>query len=146
MRWTVTSPKELSNLYVHLGNLPQPFTVDISEGKGRSLNANALMWRWADEIARHVGDQTAGEIHAYNKLHFGIPLRRETDDGFREVYDARIKPLTYEAKLALMAAPIDLPVTRDMTVKQMSQFMDAVRLYWTEQGVRITEPEELKWK
>lgn len=146
MRWTVTKPNELANLYLHLGNLPQPFTVDIRQGKGRSIDANALMWKWASEIARHVGDQQPGEIHAYNKLVFGVPIRRETDEAFRDVYDERIKPLTYEAKLALMAAPIDLPVTRDMKVKEMSRFMDAVREHWTAQGVRLTDPEMRKYE
>jgi hypothetical protein len=146
MRWTVTNSKELSNLFVQLGGMPHPFTVDIRKGKGRSIDANALSWKWASEIARHVGDHTPGEIHAYNKLHFGVPIRRETDEAFREVYDERIKPLTYEAKMALMAAPIDLPVTRDMKVNEMSRFMDAVREHWMAQGVRLTDPNERKYQ
>lgn len=144
MRRAVYDSAGLGRLVHELGCLPQPFTVTIKVGRERSLSQNALAWKWAGEIAAHLGDQTANEIHAFNKLHHGVPIRRETDPAFAEVYDARIKPLPYEAKLALMAPPIDLPVTRDMKVKEMTRFMDAVRLHWLSQGVTLTDPEARK--
>lgn len=143
MNRTVYNSQGLAALYQELGCLPHPFSVTIRLGKGRSLSQNALAWKWAGEIAAHFGDRTANEVHAYNKLHHGVPIRRETDEEFRAVYDERIKPLPYEAKLALMAPPIDLPVTRDMKVKEMTLFMDAVRLEWEQRGVVLTDPERM---
>ena len=142
MRRTVFDSRQLAALVAELGNLPHPFTVSVAVGRGRSLNQNALAWKWAGEVADHFGDRTANEVHAYNKLHHGVPIRRETDPDFAEVYDARIKPLPYEDKLALMAPPIDLPVTRDLKVKDMQRFLDAVALEWTRQGVPLTIPED----
>jgi hypothetical protein len=69
-------------------------------------------------------------------------LLREHDPEFREIYDTHIKPLTYEAKLALMQPPIDLPVTRRMTAPVMSLFMDQVFQRWTREGVFLTKPED----
>jgi hypothetical protein len=146
MKRTVYDSAGLGRLVHELGCLPHPFSVTIRTGRDRSLSQNALAWKWAGEIAAHLGDRTANEVHAHNKLHHGVPIRRETDDDFRRVYDERIKPLTYEAKLALMAPPIDLPVTRDMKVKEMTRFMDAVREAWAAQGVALTDPEAMKYQ
>lgn len=146
MRRTVYDSAGLGRLIHELGCLPHPFTVTIKTGRDRSLSQNALAWKWAGEIAAHLGDRTANEVHAHNKLHHGVPIRRETDPAFAEVYDERIKPLPYEAKLALMAPPIDLPVTRDMRVREMTRFMDAMREAWAAQGVMLTDPEAAKYE
>ena len=146
MRRTVHDSRGLGALVHELGCMPQPFTVTIKAGRDRSLSQNALAWKWAGQIAAHYGDRTPNEVHAHNKLHHGVPIRRETDPDFAEVYDARIKPLTYEAKLALMAPPIDLPVTRDMQVREMTRFMEAVREAWTARGVVLTDPEAAKYE
>lgn len=146
MKRTVFDSQGLGALVYELGCLPHPFTVTIKTGRDRSLSQNALVWKWAGEIAAHYGDRTANEVHAYNKLHHGVPIRRETDPDFADVYDERIKPLSYEAKLALMAPPIDMPVTRDMRVKEMTRFMDAVREAWAAQGVVLADPEAIKYE
>jgi len=146
MKRTVFDARGLDALFREIECLPHPFTVAIKAGRDRSLSQNALAWKWAGEIAAHYGDRTANEVHAHNKLHHGVPIRRETDPAFAEVYDARIKPLTYEAKLALMAPPIDLPVTRDMRVREMVRFMDAVREAWSARGVVLTDPEAMKYE
>ena len=141
LRRTVETPAQLGALVHELGSMRQPFTVTVARGRGRSLDQNALAWKWAGEVAAHMGDRTANEVHALNKLHFGVPILREEDDEFRAVYDERIKPLAYEAKVALMAPPIDLPVTRRMTAPAMTRYMDAVSQHWRAQGVVLTDPE-----
>lgn len=141
MRRTVYNSQHLAALYAELGNLPHPFTVTIKVGRNRSIDQNALAWKWAGEIAAHFGDRTANEVHAENKLRFGVPIKRETDADFRRIYDARLKHYTYEQKLEFMAPPIDLPVTRDFKVKEMTRFLDDVRAYWTREGVYLTIPE-----
>jgi len=146
MRRDVLDGRSLSALMHEIGCLPLPFAVTIKVGRQRSLSQNALAWKWAGEIAAHYGDRTANEVHAYNKLHHGVPIRRETDPDFARVYDERIKPLPYESKLALMAPPIDLPVTRDMRVHEMTRFMDAVREAWAAQGVMLLDPDAKKYE
>jgi hypothetical protein len=44
-----------------------------------------------------------------------------------------------------MLPPHDYPVTRLMTVKQMTRFMDAVHDDLAGQGVRLTDPEAMKY-
>jgi hypothetical protein len=143
-RRTIFTPHDRDRLFAEIAAQPLPLTVTLSAGRGRGLSQNALAWKWAGEIAAHYGDRTANEVHAHNKLHHGVPIRRETDPDFAEVYDAKIKPLTYETKLAIMAPPIDLPVTRDMKVTEMTRFLDAVRLEWQSRGVALTIPEDMR--
>lgn len=131
---------------LHISNMQPPFTVTVKKGKPRSLDQNALAWKWAGEISAWRGDITPNQAHAYNKLHFGVPIRRETDDDFAEKYDRIIKPLPYEAKLALMQPPIDLPVTRDFKAAEMTRFMDDVLAHWTGQGAVLTDPEARKYE
>ncbi|MDX5416056.1 MAG: hypothetical protein LPK88_07020, partial [Alphaproteobacteria bacterium] len=118
-----------------------PMTFSWRQGADRSLDQNDLCWKWNAEVSQQMGDRTQEEVHAFNKLHFGVPIRRE-DAEFREVYDRVLKTLAYEDKLECMAAPLDLPVTRDMTVKQMTRFLDAVYDHWTKEGVALTVPPE----
>jgi len=116
-----------------------PITVAWKEGIHRSTDQNALAWKWAEEISIQKGDMTAQEVHSHNKLHHGVAIRKEDED-FRAVYDRVIRPLSYEDKLAIMAPPIDFPVTRDMGIRQMTRFLDAVRAEWVAQGVVLTLP------
>ncbi len=60
-------------------------------------------------------------------------------------YDATIRPLPYEMKLRLMATPFDLAVTRNMKIKQLTAYLDAMARHWSAQGVVLTDPELLKY-
>jgi hypothetical protein len=119
-----------------------PFTASMVSGKSRSWLQNKLQRKWCDEIAEQLGDRTAEETRAYCKLVFGVPIRRRDDAKFCEVYDKHIKHLSYESKLALMALPIDFPVTRDMNTKQKTEYLDAVLRHFSEQGVILTVPDD----
>jgi hypothetical protein len=83
-RRTVESPEQLGALVYELGNMRQPFTVTVQRGKGRSLDQNALAWKWAQQIAAHFGDRTTNEVWGSMKLETGVPLLREHDPEFRE--------------------------------------------------------------
>lgn len=122
----------------------QIVSVDVKPAKGRSLQQNRLQHLWHREAAEQLKDETAEEKRAYCKLHFGIPILRAESEEFRDTYDRIIRPLSYENKLALMAAPIDFPCTRLMTVKQKTQFLDAVFGHYTALGVELTQPEQ-RW-
>lgn len=79
------------------------------------------------------------------KLHFGVPILRAENDAFAASYDRVMLKLDYETKLEAIRA-WDMPVTRLMGVKQMTRFMDDMSKYWTAQGVKLTDPEALKWE
>ena len=122
-----------------------PLTVTITQGAARSDLQNRLAQRWFTDIARQLGDQTHDEVRAECKLRIGVPILRAENEAFRQSYDATIRPLSYAAKLEAMRV-LDLPVTRLMTVKQMTAFMDAMQREWSAKGIRLTDPEALRYE
>lgn len=141
----LNGPQDVATVAARAGWIGYPCTVSIRAGVGRSLAQNRLAQQWAADVSAQLGDRTPEEARGYFKLHHGVPIRREDDD-FREIYDARIRPLEYEAKLALMMAPIDLPVTRDMTVKELTRYLDSIQREFAAMGVALTDPEALKYR
>lgn len=117
-----------------------PCTVTVTKGKDRSLEQNRLQHLWHKEAAEQLQDETAEEKRAYCKLHFGVPIMRAESDEFRDAYDKHIRPLPYETKLAFMSAPLDFPVTRLMSTKQATDYLDAVAQHYAGLGVRLTVP------
>lgn len=122
-----------------------PITVTWTQGAPRPTAQNRLAQRWFTDIATQLGDQTHEDVRAECKLRFGVPILRAENEAFRISYDRVIKALQYEDKLAAIKA-FDLPVTRLMTVKQMTAFMDEMQRHWSAQGVRLTDPEALKYE
>lgn len=57
------------------------------------------------------------------------------------IRDAVARPLIYSQKLALMMEPFDMPVTRIMTVKQKTEYLDAIFRHYSELGVMFPAPE-----
>ena len=118
-----------------------PFVAQITAGRKRSLAQNRLGRQWCNEIAEQLGDRTAEEVRAECKLTHGVPILRAENDHFCEKYDKTVKPLPYETKLAIMAEPLDMPVTRLMTTKQKTAYLDAIHRHYTEQGCKLTSPD-----
>lgn len=121
-----------------------PITVTWAQGASRSSAQNRLAQRWHTDAAQQLGDQTHEDVRAECKLMFGVPILRAENEAFRVSYDKALKGLPYEDKLAAIRA-FDLPVTRLMTVKQMTQYMDDVHRHFASQGVRLTDPDALKY-
>lgn len=139
------SPDDLAPLGRLLEGRKFPMTVTYITGANRSSLQNRLAQRWFTDVARQLGDQTHEEVRAECKLTIGVPILRAENEAFRASYDATMKSLPYEAKLEAVKA-FDLPVTRLMTVKQMTAFMDEMQRKWSRQGIRLTDPEALKYE
>ena len=114
-----------------------PQTVTAVDGRDRTSSQNKLMWLWATEAGREIGE-TPEEVQRRWKLHHGVPILREDDEGFRDTYDAMIRPLQYPGKLELMRY---LDVTSQMKVRQMVRFLDAVAAECAENGIKLTDPD-----
>lgn len=123
-----------------------PFTVTITDGKRRTNDQNELQRKWVLEIHQQLGDRTPEEVRGYCKLHFGVPILRHENPAFKEEYDKVIRPLPYEAKLKLMMEPFDFGITRIMTTRQKTAYLDAINQHFSEQGVILTNPEDLKFR
>lgn len=122
-----------------------PVTISVTAGAQRTAPQNRLQRQWCKDAAEQLGDRTAEEVRAYSKLHFGVPILRAENEAYCAEYDATIRPLPYEMKLRLMAAPFDLAVTREMTVKQLTAYLDEMGRHWASLGVRLTDPEALRF-
>lgn len=135
----VNSEAERTLLYRFLSKRKLPMTVEITEGRHRSVEQNKLQRLWIKEAAEQLEGHTPEELRGYCKLVFGVPILRAENEAFRERYDAVVRPLPYEAKLAIMSEPLDLPVTRLMNVDQKTRYLNAIAKHFAEQGVRLTE-------
>jgi hypothetical protein len=136
----VKSEQDRDLLLKLIKNQRPPFTVTIVKGAPRTVDQNKLQRLWVNEISEQLGDQTPEEVRGYCKLAIGVPILRAENEAFAIKYDAFIKPLPYEQKLAIMCEPLDLPITRLMTTKQLSKYLDTIYKMFTEQGLKLTDP------
>lgn len=123
-----------------------PLTVSIADGKHRTTDQNRLQRLWVNEISAQLGDMTPEEVRGYCKLTIGVPMLRQENDVFRMKYDSVVRPLSYEQKLAIMMEPLDLPVTRIMTTRQKTAYLDGIHKHFSEKGVVLTDPGDLLFK
>lgn len=143
MRLTINSD---TSLQAAIGHLREQYrerrylTVTLKEGKGRSLDQNAISHAWYEQVAAELREDTALGVKRFAKLHFGVPILRAEDEEFRECYDATIKrTLSYEQKLQAMDF---LPVTSRMKVKQLSAYLEAMQEHYADKGVWLQFPEQ----
>lgn len=122
-----------------------PVTVAWTKGKKRTNPQNALAHRWYKEISDQRGDTDPEEVKAECKLRFGVPILRRENDAWCAEYDDLLKPLDYATKLRLVQF-VDLPVTRHMTTKQQTEFMETIAREYRGMGFRLTDPEALKYE
>ena len=135
---TADQAQRLADMIV---GLPLPFTVTVTEGEIRTNPQNDTLWKWNEEIARHRGDMTAMDVHRENKLLIGCPICMRNDTF--KAFVGKLSHLTYEEKLEAMDF---VPVTSRMTVKEMSEYMDAVYAKFTAKGGRMTGPTMMKYE
>lgn len=121
-----------------------PLTVSWTQGAPRRNVQNRLAQRWFSDIAKQMQDRTREEVRAECKLRFGVPILCDENQAFRASYNRALGPLTYEQRAQAVMA-LDLPVTRLMTVKQMSRFMDNVQREYSP-FVQLTDPAALKYE
>ena len=137
---SVKNEHDLKLLLTYLSGRKRPFTVEVTDGRNRSEEANRLSQKWYTEIAEQTGEGR-DDVRARCKLEIGVPIMREASDKFRATYDRLIRPLDYADKLALIR-DTDMPVTRLMGVGDMSRYMDAVFQRHAEFGIALTVPPD----
>ena len=136
----VTTEDHRESLIALIREIKMPFSLNITEGKKRSVEQNRLQRKWISEVSEQLGDQTPEEVRGYCKLTIGVPILRAEDANFCMRYDAVFKPLPYETKIALMQEPFDFAVTRLMSTKQKSTYLDNMARYWSNKGILLSDP------
>ena len=117
-----------------------PFTATLTKGKHRTDRQNRLGRQWINEIAAQMPENSAEYWRGHCKLHHGVPILRNENEQFCEVYDRLIRPLDYERKIEMMMVPSDVAVTRIMTTKQKTAYLDAIYKQFTSLGIILTDP------
>lgn len=136
----IETEQDRQMLVKFIGLQELPFTAAIVKGKHRTDKQNRLGRQWVNEIAAQLPEHHAEYWRGHCKLHHGVPILRAENEEFCEVYDRLIRPLDYERKIELMMVPIDIAVTRIMTTKQKTDYLDAIYRQFTSLGVVLTDP------
>lgn len=139
---SIRNEADLTLLFRWLKGRKRPFTVDVKDGRKRSIDQNRLAHLWFKEAAEQLGDRTPSDVRAWAKLYVGIPILREENKDFKAKYDRLIRPHSVEDKLEMMVEPFDFPVTRLMTTEQGTRFLEQVEQKLLEMGIALTQPEQ----
>lgn len=145
MNRTIENARQLMAFVAELGREAFPFSVTVSRDKKRTDAMNRTIHKWFSEIAKQQGDRTALEVKAECNLLYGVPIKRRDDQEWAEAFGAIFDSLNYAAKLKALRV-LDVPVTRDMKVKQLCEYMDQMCRDYREAGFFLTDPELRKYQ
>lgn len=111
--------------------------VNVKAGTSRSIPQNDIQFVWYGQMAMEDRQEDERGHRRYCKLHHGVPILRSSDEEWRHAYDRIIKPLPYELKLEAMD---HWPVTSQMTKKQMTAYLEAVKKDYARRGITLEFP------
>lgn len=141
----IRTPENVEALADMLRNRKMPMTVQWAQGAPLSNAQRRLSFRWYQDAAAQLGDQTAAETRAECKAVFAAPILCQHSEAFRASWTTLRHRLTHEEILRFVEQT-ELPMTSLMNVKQMTDYLDAVHRHYSQQGVRLTDPEALKYE
>lgn len=136
----VKNPDDLALLHVYLDQRKLPLTVDVTEGRDRSREQNALSHKWYAEISDQSGEHRE-EARARCKLECGVAILRRANPDFRRVYNFALLHLSYEQKIEYIRYS-QMAVTSLMNVGQMSDYLESVFQRHAAKGIVLTIPED----
>ena len=141
----IREPDHIDALARLLSGRKLPITVSWAQGAPLSDAQRRLSFRWYQDAARQLGDQTPAETRAECKVVFGAPILCPHSEAFKASWATLRHRFTHEEVLKFVEQT-ELPVTSIMTVKQMTKYLDTVHRHYSQQGVRLTDPEALKYE
>jgi hypothetical protein len=136
----VRSAEDMSQVQAHLHATSFPFRVIITKALDRTGQQNKTVHKWFGEIAAHRKDMTMLEVKAECNLTYGRPIKDRDDPDWKAVFGYLFDRLNHEKKL-LAIRTLDVPFTRDMNTKQLSEYMDQMQRDYLAQGVSLTIPK-----
>lgn len=126
-----------------ISSAPQPYTVSYIKGVKRTDEQSNTLHKWFGEIAQQRGDVTFAEVKAECNLQYGVPIKRRDDAEWASAFGYLFDKLSHAAKLKALRV-LDVPVTRDMKVKQLSEYMDQLFADAQDAGWVLTIPKKEK--
>lgn len=121
-------------------------TVEVGKGwrckivktDKRRDSQNALNWKWCTAIGEQMHD-SKDDVHAYNKLNFGVPILCRDDDEFNAAWTALSATLSYEEQIQAVRY---IDVTSIMSVKQMTEYLNELELYYERNGILLPKKDD----
>jgi len=146
MQWTITSAVDLARTLTTIGLREDfPFQIIVLKGKeARTKKQNRLVHMWFNEIAQQKGDETSADIKIDCNIAYGRPILARDDPEWDAVFEWVFRDLNIERKRKAVKV-LDVPFTRKMSVKQLTEYMDNMGRDYRQQGFNLTDPEDLKW-
>lgn len=114
-----------------------PITVSAVKGAKRSNPQNSTFHKWLAQIAAEYGESQAS-IKAEIKKRFGLPIMERDNEAWVAEWQPLYGPLPYHMQLKAFEC---IPLTSKMTVRQMSELMDAVQREYRAQGIELIDPD-----
>lgn len=139
---TILSEGDLISLWRDLKALPLPFRIAINTGKeARTSAQNRLLHKWYGEIATQKADETALDVKLDCNIAYGIPILSRDDEEWAAVFGHIFRGLDIERKRKAIRV-LDVPFTRNMTVKQLTEYMDQMERDYRGQEYILTHPDD----
>jgi hypothetical protein len=121
------------------------YEIDIREHKkDRSVEQNALYWKWLTVIGNDLGE-TKEDLHERYKDKFLVHIYERDDPDYgamvqtlRRIYKQGMK----EQSISLHKQIVSLTSTSTATVKQMSEYMEAIEHDAASLAIRLPHPED----
>lgn len=142
-RLRINSKESLSAAIAKLGKMfaeNRHLVLSVRIGRDRTLDQNGLWFGMYKRISQMTEIGEPEDARKYCKLHFGVPIMRRDDEGFRTGWDKLLRHLPYEQKIGLMG-PCALfgeegfPVTRLFDRKQGVEYTNAIATEFSQRGV-----------
>ena len=111
----------------------------------RTVKQNRLLHKWFADIATALGDQSAAEVKVDCNLKYGRPIKARDNPDWEAVFGFVFRGLDIEKKRKAVLI-LDIPFTRDMTVKQLREYMDQMQRDYAAEGIALTDPDALKYE
>ena len=137
---TIRHPEDWVSFCAWLQDHPNPYPFRICEGAGRSLSQNALLHMWFGQIAAQRSDVSLDDVKGEMHRRFGLDIRLRNPQ-FEWVWNQSGAKLSYEKQCAALGSGV-FGVSSGMTTKELKKYLDALHAYATEQGWRLTIPED----
>ena len=114
-------------------------------GKDRTLDQNALYWKWLTIIGAELGE-TKEDLHEQYKDRFLVPIYERDNPEYAEMIQALRAVWKHGMKgeaVSLRKKIVALTSTTTATVRQMSEYLQDVELSAATLAIRLPHPDDI---
>lgn len=122
------------------GNLPLRVSWTTEKPKRTELQ-NRCLHKWFQIISQATGSAPA-EVKAECNLTYGVPIKRRDDQEWAGAFGHLFDSLNWASKLKALRV-LDIPVTRSMTTKQLSEYSEQMQRDYAERDIALPFKEDL---